>query len=107
MNEAHLAKMFKALSNPNRLRLFEQIRRGGDAAVQAGARATRGVGGCLLQHVIDVLDVGAPTVSHHLKELVNAGLVETEKQGKQLRCRVAPAALGELARYFAAETSER
>ncbi|MCA9516095.1 MAG: helix-turn-helix transcriptional regulator [Myxococcales bacterium] len=101
MDENRLSKMFKALSNPNRLRLFEQIRQGGDeGAVPADARPSRGVGGCLLQHVIDALDVGAPTVSHHLKELVNAGLIETEKHGKQLRCRVAPAALGELARYF-------
>jgi uncharacterized membrane protein len=30
------------------------------------------------------LNIGAPTISHHLKELSNAGLIETEKSGKFL-----------------------
>jgi DNA-binding transcriptional ArsR family regulator len=34
------------------------------------------------------MKIGAPTVSHHMKELVNAGLVITEKQEKFSRARV-------------------
>ena len=98
-----LARVFKALSNPNRLRLFEEIRREGGAAFANKERAGRGLGGCLLQHVIDALDVGAPTVSHHLKELVNAGLVVTERRGRQLHCHIPAAVLDELARFFARE----
>ena len=34
--------------------------------------------------IVDELDVAQPTVSHHLKILKNAGLVTTERQGKQV-----------------------
>ena len=75
MNDKRLVKMLKALSNPNRLKLFEEIRGAGETAYEGGH-------GCFLNQVIEHLKIGAPTVSHHLKELVNAGLVVTEKQGK-------------------------
>ena len=101
MDADHFAKIFKALSNPNRLRLFDEIRTKGQAHFDGAAK--RGVGGCLLHHVIDALDVGAPTVSHHLKELVNAGLVETRRVGKQLHCSVASQVVDELRRFFAAD----
>ena len=32
------------------------------------------------------LNIGAPTISHHIKELVNAELITTEKRGKFLIC---------------------
>lgn len=98
MQEHFLVQMFKALSNANRLRLFEEIRQRGEADYKDPG--PRGLGGCLLQHVVDGLNIGAPTVSHHLKELVNAGLVETEREGRNLRCRVAPAALEALRRFI-------
>lgn len=105
-DEGRLVRMFKALAHPNRLRLFEEIRQGSGSfaereALGAGKGVAMGVGGCLLQHVIDVLNVGAPTVSHHLRELVNAGLVQTERVGKQVHCQVVPDALREAAEFFA------
>jgi DNA-binding transcriptional ArsR family regulator len=42
---------------------------------------------CVVSTIIDNLKIGAPTVSHHLKELVNAGLIVTERQGKFLIAR--------------------
>ncbi|MFP5440044.1 MAG: ArsR/SmtB family transcription factor [Gammaproteobacteria bacterium] len=35
---------------------------------------------------INSLEIGAPTVSHHIKELVNAGLITVERDGKYLAC---------------------
>lgn len=102
MHEHFLVQIFKALSNPNRLRLFEEIRQRGEAGY--ADPGPRGLGGCLLQHVVDGLNIGAPTVSHHLKELVNAGLVETEREGRSLRCRIAPAALDALRRFVDPDT---
>lgn len=80
MDDTQLVKMFKALSNPNRFQLFDEIRKGGSSFEDGHA--------CFLNTIIEHLNIGAPTVSHHLKELVNAGLVETEKDGKFVQCRI-------------------
>lgn len=34
--------------------------------------------------IVQALDVSQPTVSHHLKILKNAGLVRSQRQGKQI-----------------------
>lgn len=81
MDESQLVKMFKALSNPNRFQLFDEIRKAGKSAYEEGHT-------CFLSPIIEKLNIGAPTVSHHLKELVNAGLVETEKEGRFVQCRI-------------------
>ena len=86
-----LAKRFKALSNPNRLKLFTEILRARQASVDPG-------GSCLLRTIAQTLKVAPPTVSHHVKELVNAGLITTELQGKFLACAVVPEALESLRR---------
>ncbi|BES72975.1 metalloregulator ArsR/SmtB family transcription factor [Marinobacter nanhaiticus D15-8W] len=73
-----LARAFKALSNPNRLRIYQQIKQ---------ARVSEMTdSGCKLVDFINSLKVGAPTVSHHIKELVNAGLIRVEKEGKFVTC---------------------
>ncbi len=40
------------------------------------------------------------TISHHLKELRLAGLITTERSGKNIICRVNHVALGELLAYL-------
>ena len=54
--------MFKALSDPVRLRLF------------SSDRQPRRRGGVRLRHLAGV-DVSQPTISHHLKVLRDAGLL--------------------------------
>lgn len=88
-----LPKMFKALSHPNRFRLFLEI-------LEQEERSFEDDHACFLHVIMEKLDVGAPTVSHHLKELVNAGLIQTERQGKFLTCQVNPDALAELRGFF-------
>jgi len=76
-----MAKIFKALSNENRLELYLKIAKAHEAGFEAGGK-------CLLADITACLNIGAPTISHHIKELVNAGLITTEKSGKFLICRV-------------------
>lgn len=99
-DERRLAKMFKALSNPNRFRLFHEVLSAHEANYEKGHD-------CFLQTIMQGLKIAPPTVSHHLKELVNADLITTELKGKLLTCRVNTAALRELEDFFArAKVSE-
>lgn len=82
-----LASAFKALSNPRRLQIFTEVvrRQGGASADEVGC-------GCLLTDFIQRLGIGAPTVSHHLRALEAAGLIELQRDGRNLRCTVSEAA---------------
>ncbi len=81
MHIKKLAKIFKALSNENRLELYLQI-------VKKHETSFSTEDSCLISDITDCLRIGAPTISHHLKELANADLIYTEKRGKFLVCRV-------------------
>ncbi|MFF7206128.1 ArsR/SmtB family transcription factor [Streptomyces sp. NPDC008141] len=78
-----MAAMFKALSDPVRLRLFSRI------ASFAGGEAC----------VCDISDVGVsqPTVSHHLKKLREAGLLTSERRGTWVYYQVAPSVVAAMA----------
>jgi DNA-binding transcriptional ArsR family regulator len=89
-----LALAFKALSNPNRLAMYLELLRHRERSIKT----------CALQDLMALLDIGAPTLSHHTKELVNAGLIEVERQGKFMRCRLREPTRLHLARFFAAKS---
>jgi ArsR family transcriptional regulator len=89
-----LARLFKALSDPTRLAIFELIRAGGDAVYTEDE---------VRQSVSDIaehFDVSLSTVSHHLKELRTAGLIRCEKRGKTVYCSHDPDALGQVERFL-------
>jgi ArsR family transcriptional regulator len=65
---AGLAKVFKALADPVRLRLFSLI-----ASFEGGQACVCDLTG--------EFDVSQPTISHHLKVLRDAGLVGSERRG--------------------------
>jgi len=79
-----LARIFRALGDPTRVRLVSLIaaHQGGEACV------------CDLT---DPVGLAQPTVSHHLKQLVDAGLLTRQQRGKWAYYRVVDAALGDLA----------
>lgn len=75
-----LASQFAALSDPVRLRLFELVGRSG----------TTGVCSCDL---LAPLDRSQPTISHHLKVLREAGLVQSRRDGTWMWYSVRPESL--------------
>ena len=63
------ADLFKALADPARVRIVNTLARSDGEPV------------CIC-HLIQPLGLSQPTVSHHMKRLLDAGLVEREQRGK-------------------------
>jgi DNA-binding transcriptional ArsR family regulator len=87
----NLSKIFKALSNPHRLELYLRIKKHDELDLSRDKKRT-----CFLSSLCESWKLGAPTISHHLKELVNAGLIETDKEGKHITCQLNKEVLQEL-----------
>ena len=68
------------MSNPNRLEIF--------LSILNKETSNEKLKICFLRELTGHFSIGAPTISHLLKELVKAGLVETEKRGKFVTCQV-------------------
>jgi ArsR family transcriptional regulator, arsenate/arsenite/antimonite-responsive transcriptional repressor len=81
---AGLAQVFRALGDPVRLRLVSLIgaREGGEVCV------------CDLT---SAFDLSQPTISHHLKVLREAGLIDSQRRGTWVYYRLVPAALERVA----------
>ena len=79
-----LAMRFKALSDPSRLRILSIVSSSPDAET------------CVCD-LSEPLNLGQPTVSHHLKIMVEAGLLNREKRGVWAYYSVVPGALESLA----------
>ena len=78
-----LAKALKTIADPARIRLLSLIQSQPD-------------GEACVCHLTEPLGLSQPTVSHHLRVLRNAGLVERERRGSWAYYRVVPEALGTL-----------
>lgn len=96
-----LAKALKALSNPNRLKIYLEIAASREASFASACESC----GCPVSRIMEKLNIGAPTVSHHLKELVNAGLIFTERQGKFVLARINEKAVADVNRALNLEST--
>lgn len=76
-----LATRFKALADPTRVAIVNRL---------AGADEV-----CVCD-LVDRFDLSQPTISHHLRLLRDAGLVESERRGTWAYYRLVPEALEEL-----------
>jgi len=95
---AHYASLFKALSNPHRLNIFMRLA----SCCQPGTRWSKKAERACVGEVAKDFDLAPSTVSHHLKELVQAGLIRTERAGQNVECWVDPKIVDELADFFEA-----
>jgi ArsR family transcriptional regulator, arsenate/arsenite/antimonite-responsive transcriptional repressor len=68
------SRQLEALGNPTRLGIYRQLVRAGDNGMPVGRVQLK-------------LDLPASTLSHHLKKLVDVGLVTQERQATTLLCR--------------------
>lgn len=89
---ADLARMFKSLADPVRLRMLSLI------ASHAGGEA------CVCD-LSDSFDLSQPTISHHLKVLRSAGLLDCERRGTWVYYWVVPSALQQLSAVLLVEST--
>ncbi len=87
MKQVSVLRALAALSQANRLRLFRAL----VVAGHAGATPTE---------IVKRLKVAPATLSFHLKELANAGLVSQERSGRNLIYRADYARMSELLAYL-------
>jgi ArsR family transcriptional regulator len=72
-----LAQALRVIADPARLRLVSLV------------AASEGGESCVCD-LTDRLDLGQPTVSHHLKVLTDAGILHREKRGRWAYYRIEP-----------------
>jgi ArsR family transcriptional regulator len=89
-----LARVFKALGDPTRVRLVSLI------AASDGGEA------CICD-LTEPVALSQPTVSHHMKLLVEAGLIHREQRGKWAYYRIVDGALAALAQALTSSTDAR
>lgn len=87
-----LARVFKALGDPTRVRLLSLI------AAADGGKA------CICD-LTEPVGLSQPTVSHHMKLLTDAGLISREQRGKWAYYRVVDETLTAMARALTRESS--
>jgi ArsR family transcriptional regulator len=86
-NAADLARAFKALGDPVRLRVLSLI-------------AARSGGEVCVCEITDAFELTGPTISHHLRVLREAGLVDSQRRGTWVYYRIVPAKLAALSRLL-------
>ena len=91
MDDAQFNRIAKALADPQRFAILQQIAAGGAQEVAC-------------QAVVAQFSLRPATISHHLKELTTAGLIEGRKTGQCVQLRSKPMVLSQYLREVARRT---
>jgi len=92
-----LAGAFKALSNPHRLNIFARL---ASCCLPGGTCNTDTEMYECVGKLGKDLGIAPSTISHHIKELYQAGLIKMKRRGQTVQCWVDPETLDTLAEFF-------
>ena len=92
MDRERIEQISKALGDQTRLRILE--------AINSREEMTCG-------EIVSLRDVTPATVSHHLRILLDAGLIETRREGQFVYSRANPETIDEYTRALSALTRKR
>lgn len=91
------SRIFKALSNPNRLQIFLLLV---SCCKPGTVLSFEDQGATYVGDLAKNLDIVPSTVSHHVKELRQAGLMKVRRSGQKIECWIDPEVIRELEEYF-------
>ncbi|MEP7197491.1 MAG: metalloregulator ArsR/SmtB family transcription factor [Saprospiraceae bacterium] len=86
-----IATLTKAIGHPARVAIIEYLMK---------------VDTCICGDIVNELPLSQPTVSQHLKELKNAGLIKGSIEGNSICYCIDEKAIGKLQNYFASITNK-
>ncbi|HEY5748507.1 MAG TPA: metalloregulator ArsR/SmtB family transcription factor [Chryseolinea sp.] len=81
MNPKKAEKIAKALADPNRLLILQEIKKQEDCLY------------CI--DIMDLIDLKQPSICHHIKQLTDNDLILAEKEGRNLKYRLNDEVLNE------------
>ncbi len=90
MDLTSAATCLEKLGNPKRLEIFQLLVRAGPAGLSVG-------------EIQGHLGVPASTLSHHVSQLLQAGLLRQDREGRVLRCSPNWALMNQLIEFLTAE----
>jgi DNA-binding transcriptional ArsR family regulator len=104
LNQDELVRIFKSLANENRLKILEAIKNSQaqctccpeDVSLFNGEEGTI----CCVDEIVGQFNMAQSTISQHLKELYNSGLLERHKKAQWVYYTVNQKKLEELAEYL-------
>ncbi|MFP9117571.1 ArsR/SmtB family transcription factor [Flavobacterium sp. RNTU_13] len=70
MKPKDIERISKALGDPHRLRIMQEVKK------QEWLQCAQ---------IIEMIDLAQPSVSHHIKQLIDAGLLIAEKEGRCIK----------------------
>ena len=112
MNQEELVKIFKALANENRLKIFEAIKNNQaqctccpeDINLFTDEEGDGSI--CCVDEIVGQFDMAQSTISQHLKELHNAGLLVRHKKAQWVYYTINRTRLDMLGNYLSQFASE-
>jgi len=97
IEDEQLVDIFKALANNHRLKIYNILTR---CCTPGTSCASDEVFSCCVGDLDSQLDIAASTLSHHLKELHRAGLINMQRDGKQVFCSINTQIMTQLQNIF-------
>jgi ArsR family transcriptional regulator, arsenate/arsenite/antimonite-responsive transcriptional repressor len=109
VSEEMLSRAFRAIGHPHRLTIMLTLL---DRAVACRSAdhadaCERDPASCNVGELATLVDIAPSTLSHHLKELRDAGVIERARDGRFLYCRVNEALLDELVGVLGGTRSQK
>ena len=110
MELSNYVKIFKALSNEQRLKIFLMIHKGCCESKDKGSSEflIEDKGCCPVAGVLEkaftkvcgCMKLSRSTISHHFKELQNAGLISCTRAGQAFECKINNEAIAEIQAFL-------